>query len=131
MRRLMISGFLALGVAGCGGGKVVGIKFVHQDKSPYDGNTSAYFTCAPNDNDPSYTCRSAQSFHQYDHEVQAGSECSYGIATVYVETTSSGNVARVQYQCAVAPVDTGLPSDTAPPQALPAAASAPVAPGRP
>ncbi len=115
MLRSLWLGSLLVGVVGCGGGEVVAVKFVGKDANP-----SAYFTCIPTSTGTSFSCASGQAFHQYDREFGAGQECQYGIANVYVETSGTGKVTRVQYDCAVAPVG-GFPPD-APPAPAPSAA---------
>jgi hypothetical protein len=121
----MVFGLLALGLWGCGGGEVVRIKIVRQDRTALDANASAHFTCAPNQG-TTYSCRSGQTLNQFDRDLEAGAECSYGIASFHVETSASGKVTRIQYVCATAPVDTGLPPDAdTPPPAPPSPTPAP------
>jgi len=112
MVRVLSFGTLLFGVIGCGGGEVVAVKFVGKDANP-----SAYYTCKP-DAGTTFVCGSGQSFHQYDRELDVGPACPYGIASVYVETSATGKVTRLQYDCAVAPIG-GFP-DT-PPAPAPAA----------
>jgi hypothetical protein len=50
------------------------------------------------------------AFHQYDRSLRIGSECSYGIADVYVETNARGDVTRIQYVCAAGGTG-GFPTD--------------------
>ncbi|HTQ02442.1 MAG TPA: hypothetical protein VMI54_01255 [Polyangiaceae bacterium] len=118
MLRVLSIGWALFGVVGCGGGEVVAVKFVGKDANP-----SAYFSCTPDPSGTSFSCASGQAFHQYDREFDAGQACQYGIASVYVETSGSGKVTRLQYDCAVAPV-TPFP-DSPPPAPPPAPAPTP------
>jgi hypothetical protein len=113
MVRVLSFGTLLFGVVGCGGGEVVAVRFVGKDANP-----SAYYTCKP-DAATSFACGSGQAFHQYDRELDMGQACPYGIASVYVETSATGKVTRLQYDCAVAPIG-GFPDTPAPaPSAAP------------
>jgi hypothetical protein len=98
MLRLLSLGTLLLGVAGCGGGEVVAVRFAGKDANP-----SGYYTCKP-DAGTTFVCASAQVFDQAARELGVGQACPYGIASLYVETSATGKVTRIQYDCAAAPL---------------------------
>ena len=113
------SGFvlwLGLWLVSCSG-QVVAIKLPQQDPNP-----NAYYVCEPTSGGASFDCKSDRKFHQYDRELLAGKECSFGVANVYVETNWKGNVTRIQYVCST-PAVGGFPAT--PPAAPPAASSPP------
>ncbi len=112
MQQLVLCGWLALCLGGCGGGEVVAVKFVHPDGEASNPNPSAHYTCQPAEG-ATFACRSGQSFHQYDRVLEAGALCQYGVASVYVEASGSGKVTRIQYVCAT-PRTGGFPPDPAP-----------------
>lgn len=133
MQRTLLFGCLAACLWGCGGGEVVAVKLMHPDASATDPNPNGYYLCPRAEADPpTFACQSGQQFHQYDRVVEAGAQCPYGIASVYVETSASGRVTRLQYACALAPV-AGFPTEPAPAAApvAPAPAAAPAVPGAP
>jgi hypothetical protein len=88
---------LLLLLSGCG--QVVAIKMPAQDPNP-----NAYYVCEPASGGAGFDCKSHREFHQYDRELDAGKECSFGVANVYVETSWHGSVTRIQYVCSTAPV---------------------------
>jgi hypothetical protein len=95
-------------LTGCG--QVVAIKLPGQDPNP-----NGYYVCEPAGG-VSFDCKSHREFHQYDRELDAGKECSFGVANVYVETNWHGNVSRIQYVCSTPPV-AGFPAVPAAPVA--------------
>ena len=133
MQRVLLLGCLVACAWGCGGGEVVAVKLMQPDATATDPNPNGYYLCPRAEADPpTFACQSGQQFHQYDRVVEAGAQCPYGISSVYVETSSSGRVTRLQYACALAPV-TQFPADPGPPAAplAPAAPPVPAAPGAP
>jgi len=111
---------LAICVAGCSG-EVIAVKLKNQEPNP-----NGYFTCQPAEGSATFTCASGQAFHQSDRELLAGEPCPYGLASIQVETSSSGKVTRVQYACALAPIGDFPPDPGAAAPAAPAPAPAPV-----
>jgi hypothetical protein len=104
MLRILSWGLL-LCLAGCG--QVVAIKMPKHDPNP-----NAFYLCEPA-GDSGFSCQSGRKFHQYDRELVAGaSQCAYGIANVYVETSWHGKVSQIQFQCSTPPVG-DFPSDDA------------------
>lgn len=90
--------WLAL-VSGCGG-QLVAVKL------PKDPSPQAHYVCKPNEAKPSFDCESNRAFHQYDRELVVSREtCAEGVANVYVETNWQGKVTRIQYTCALPPVE--------------------------
>lgn len=82
---------------------VVAIKMPNTDPS-----TQGFYTCVPSGT--GFACDSQQSLHQYDQRLEPSAQkCENGIHQVHVETNWRGNVSRIQYQCAVAPVG-GFPA---------------------
>lgn len=96
---------LLIGLAllpGCG--QVVAIRLPHADP-----NANASYACEPSSAGASFDCKSHREFHQYDRVLDAGNECSFGIAHVYVQTNWHGNVTLIQYVCNTPPVG-GFPA---------------------
>ncbi len=87
---------------------MVAIKLPQQDPNP-----NAYYVCQPSASGATFDCKSERAFHQYDRELLAGHECSYGVANVYVETSWHGSVTRIQYVCSTPPVG-GFPTVPSP-----------------
>lgn len=87
-----------------------------------DPNPNTYYVCEPSSGGAGFDCQSHRAFHQYDRELDAGRECSFGVANVYVETSWHGSVTRIQYVCSAAPIG-GFPA--VPPPAHSAAPAAP------
>jgi hypothetical protein len=125
MVRLFRHALLCLSICGCGHKEVIEMRLLAPDGQPPDPNPSAYFVCTPSASAPSYTCKSGQAFHQADRIVDIGAECPYGLAKVYAES-DGGHVSRIQYLCAVAPVDHDLPPDSPAPPPTPVPTAAPV-----
>jgi hypothetical protein len=92
---------LALLAAGCGG-QILSVTMPGKDP-----NTQAHFTCVPSEKDgrPGFTCNSGQVVYSPTVELSAGEQCPYGIARLWVETDWQGDIERVQFVCATAPVD--------------------------
>jgi hypothetical protein len=134
MQRILLCGCVAACLWACGGGgEVVAVKFVRTDAASNDANPNGYYLCPRAEGDPpTFSCQSGQQFHQYDRVVEAGSQCQYGIASIYVETSGGGQVTRLQYACALAPVsefpaEPGAPAVPATGPAAPSVAASAVA----
>ena len=106
MRHGILLGCLLLGLSGCGG-EVVELRFAR------DSNANGSYLCQPSAG-PEFACKSGQAFHQFDRVEEVKEDCPYGVASVYVETSSSGKVTRMQYACATPKVVDDFPPDTAP-----------------
>lgn len=85
-----------------------------------DPNVNAYYLCEPSASGATFDCKSGRQFHQYDRQLLAGEECSYGVSDAYVETNWHGSVTRIQYVCSTPPVGgfPAVPSPDASPSAV-------------
>lgn len=104
-RGYLARGMLLLACLPACSGQVVAVKIEGQDANPH-----GYYVCEPSADGTSFDCKSGRAFHQYHRSLRIGSECSYGIADVYVETDAHGDVTRIQYVCAAAGTG-GFPTD--------------------
>lgn len=105
---VMLSAFVALGCM-----RTTGVTL---GASP---NPNAVFVCTPTTDLAQMTCQSGQAFNTgdrpFDLAKQIEAECDFGVAKVWIESKKNGRVTRVQFQCALQPIEEA-PAEPAPPR---------------